>query len=244
LPVASEGNLLGHYSQLATGNWQLATMKLIVGLGNPGREYAGTRHNVGFEVLDKFATKAGLIFNPADFDRTARTHFEGLTLDGPVTMAGGLQERVLLLKPMTYMNLSGRSLQAASAFYQLLNADVIVVLDDIALPCGTIRLRAGGSSGGHNGLRDIERALATSSYARLRIGIDPPPPRVPQKDYVLGRFSEEQRKQLGPAIERSAQALRVWMEKGIQTAMNQFNAVEKNEEKKAADSNKDFKSQI
>jgi PTH1 family peptidyl-tRNA hydrolase len=210
-------------------------MKLVVGLGNPGREYAGTRHNVGFEVLDKLAAKLGLIFFPADFDRTARTNFEGLTLDGPATFAGGKQERVLLLKPMTYMNLSGRSVQAAKAFYQLSNADLIVVLDDIALPCGAIRLRASGSTGGHNGLRDIERALGTSGYARLRVGIDPPPPRVPQKDYVLGRFSEEQRKRVNPAIDRAAEALLMWSENGIQPAMNRFNAEEKNEEKKVAD---------
>jgi PTH1 family peptidyl-tRNA hydrolase len=186
-------------------------------------------------VLDRLAIKLGLTFNPADFDRTARTNFEGLTLDGPATLGSGGQERVLLLKPMTYMNLSGRSLQAAKAFYQLTDADLIVVLDDIALPCGSIRFRAGGSSGGHNGLRDIERVLGTSNYARLRVGIDPPPPRVPQKDYVLGRFSEEQRKQLEPAIERSVQGLLMWMEKGIQTAMNQFNAVDKNEEKKGVE---------
>ena len=101
-------------------------MKLIVGLGNPGRDYAGTRHNVGFEVLDRFAAKLGLIAGPADFDRQARTNFDGLALDGPATLAGGRQERVLLLKPMTFMNLSGKSLQAAKAFYQLSDADLIV----------------------------------------------------------------------------------------------------------------------
>jgi PTH1 family peptidyl-tRNA hydrolase len=210
-------------------------MKLIIGLGNPGREYAGTRHNVGFEVLDKLAAKLGLIFFPADFDRTARANFDGLTLDGSARFASGTQERALLLKPMRYMNLSGRAVQAAKAFYQLVNADLIVVLDDIALPCGSIRLRAGGSTGGHNGLRDIERVLGTSSYARLRVGIDSPPPRVPQKDYVLGRFSEEQRKKVDPVIERAAEALMVWMENGIQAAMNRFNAEEKNEEKKVTD---------
>ncbi len=93
---------------------------------------------------------------------------------------------------MTYMNLSGRSVQAAMAFYHLSPADIMVVLDDLALPCGKIRVRANGSSGGHNGLKDIDRALATTEYARLRIGIDAPPGRVPGKDYVLGRFSEAQ----------------------------------------------------
>lgn len=199
-------------------------MKLIVGLGNPGREYVATRHNVGFEVLDRFATKLGLISKESEFDRAARTNFEGLALDGPATLAGGKQERVLLLKPMTFMNLSGRSVQAARAFYQLSIDDLIIVLDDIALPCGKIRLRQAGSPGGHNGLRDIERALGTDAYSRLRIGIDPPPPRVPQKDYVLGRFSEEQRKCLGPAIDRSSEALLEWMQNGIVSAMNRFNA--------------------
>ena len=199
-------------------------MKLIVGLGNPGREYNATRHNVGFEVLDRFARRLGLISKEPEFDRTARANFEGLTLDGTTTLSGGRQERVLLLKPMTFMNLSGRSVQAAKAFYQLENADLMIVLDDVALPCGKIRLRAAGSSGGHNGLRDIERALGTSAYPRLRVGIDPPPPRVPQRDYVLGRFSEEQRKCLGPAIDRAGEALLAWMEKGIEPAMSVFNA--------------------
>jgi peptidyl-tRNA hydrolase, PTH1 family len=199
-------------------------MKLVVGLGNPGRQYAGTRHNIGFEALEKFAAKLNLVAGPADFDREARSNFDGLALDGSVALGEGRQERVMLLKPMTFMNLSGRSVQAAKAFYQLADANLIIVLDDIALPCGKIRLRAGGSTGGHNGLHDIERALGTSQYARLRIGIDPPPPRVPQKDYVLGRFSEEQRTRLTPAITRTTQALLVWMESGITTAMNRFNA--------------------
>jgi len=198
-------------------------MKLVVGLGNPGREYAGTRHNVGFEVLDRLAMKCGLISTASDFDRMARSQFEGLALDGPVMLGGGKQERFLLLKPLTYMNLSGRSVQAAKAFYQLSNDDLMIVLDDLALPCGKIRIRANGSTGGHNGLRDIERALGTSDYARLRVGIDPKPERVPQKDYVLTRFSEEQRSRVNPAIDRSADALLTWAEQGVVTAMNRFN---------------------
>jgi PTH1 family peptidyl-tRNA hydrolase len=121
------------------------------------------------------------------------------------------------------MNLSGRSVQAAKAFYQLSNDDLMIVLDDLALPCGKIRIRANGSTGGHNGLRDIERALGTSDYARLRVGIDPKPERVPQKDYVLTRFSEEQRTRVNPAIDRSADALLTWAEQGVVTAMNRFN---------------------
>jgi PTH1 family peptidyl-tRNA hydrolase len=123
--------------------------------------------------------------------------------------------------------------QAAKAFYQVTSADLMVVLDDLALPAGKIRLRASGSDGGHNGLRDIQRMLGTSQYPRLRIGIDPPPPRVPGRDYVLGRFSEEQRQRLDPAIGRSADAVLTWVEKGINVAMNQFNAEadEKKEDK-------------
>ncbi len=195
-------------------------MKLIVGLGNPGSQYAGTRHNIGFEMLDELASRIGAA-PPGEFDRLARTKFDGLALEG---RAG--DEKLLLLKPMTFMNVSGRAAQAALAFYQLDPRDVLVALDDVALPSGRIRLRSGGSSGGHNGLKDIERALATDQYPRLRLGIDPAPPRIPQRDYVLGRFSPEQRDRLGPALQRGVDAILVWIEKGIAAAMNQFNASE------------------
>ncbi len=201
-------------------------MKLIVGLGNPGKQYVGTRHNIGFEVVDAFAARAGWTFGPGDFDRQARSKFDGLTLDGSVSLPSGGTDKVLLLKPATYMNLSGRSVQAAMAFYQLTPADVMVVLDDPALPCGKLRLRANGSDGGHNGLKDIQRALGTPQYPRLRVGIDAPPPRVPGRDYVLGRFSDEQRNLLDPAVQRGVDALLTWIDKGITPAMNQFNAAE------------------
>src|SRR5688572_2199638 len=122
-------------------------MKLVVGLGNPGREYVGTRHNVGWEVIDRLASRLGWIGGgPGAFETFAKAKFEALTLDGTMQRAGGDSEKVLLLKPMTYMNLSGRSAQAAMAFYQLSPPDVMVVLDDVALPSGKIRIRAGGSS--------------------------------------------------------------------------------------------------
>ena len=201
-------------------------MRLIVGLGNPGKEYVGTRHNIGFEVVQRFAARLRWIGASADFVREARSKFEGLTLDGTMSVQSGGVEKVLCLEPMTFMNLSGQSVQQAMAFYRLPPAEVMIVLDDIALPCGKIRIRSGGSSGGHNGLKDIERALGTSQYPRLRVGIDPPPPRIPQRDYVLGRFAEEQKKPVDAAIQRSTDALTMWIERGINPAMNVFNAGE------------------
>jgi PTH1 family peptidyl-tRNA hydrolase len=132
---------------------------------------------------------------------------------------------------MTYMNLSGRSVQAAMGFYRLEPVDLMVVLDDLALPVGKLRIRSGGSSGGHNGLKDIERALGSDQYPRLRIGIDSPPQFVPGKDYVLQPFSAEQRKALEPAVDRAATGMLTWMERGIVAAMNQFNAAEDKEKK-------------
>ena len=199
-------------------------MRLVVGLGNPGKEYAGTRHNIGFEVVDHLAAKLGFVGSPADFDRQARTKFDGLAMDGTVYLPGGGGGKLLLLKPTTYMNLSGRSVQAAMAFYQLAPADVMVVLDDLALPAGKIRLRPGGSDGGHNGLKDIQRALGTTQYPRLRLGIDAPPQFVPGRDYVLGKFSEAQREPVRQSIARACDAIVTWVDKGLERAMSAFNA--------------------
>jgi PTH1 family peptidyl-tRNA hydrolase len=199
-------------------------MKIVVGLGNPGREYAATRHNVGFDLVDQLAARLGWIGKPDQFDTLARTKFHGLAFDGTISLASGGSEKLLLVKPMTYMNLSGRSVLAAMSFYQLAPADVLVVLDDIALPSGKIRIRPGGSSGGHNGLKDIEQVLGTSQYPRLRIGVDAPPPRVPQKDYVLGKFTPDQRDRIDLALGRAAGAVVTWIDKGIEPAMSQFNA--------------------
>ena len=199
-------------------------MKLVVGLGNPGREYVGTRHNVGFEAVDRVAEKLGWV-SKGDFDRLAKQKFDGLAYDGVVGRgAGEVPERLVLLKPTTYMNLSGRAVQSAIAFYQLAPADVMIVLDDLALPCGKLRIRPGGSDGSHNGLRDIQRALGTTQYPRMRIGVDSPPPMVAGRDYVLGRFTPDQRKAIDPALDRAAGAIVTWIDKGIAQAMNQFNA--------------------
>lgn len=198
-------------------------MRLVVGLGNPGSNYVGTRHNVGYEVVESLAARLGWIDRPESFKRMARGRFDGLALDGRVATAAG-EEKLLLLEPTTYMNLSGRSVRAAVDFYQVAPADVMVVLDDLALPAGRLRMRASGSSGGHNGLKDVERCLGTVDYPRLRIGIDPKPPFIPQADYVLQRFAPEQRKLVDEAIARACGAIMTWIDRGIEPAMSQFNA--------------------
>lgn len=186
-------------------------MKLIVGLGNPGPEYAGTRHNAGFDVVDRLARRLAPGAAP-------RARFAGLAVEAEV---GG--EKCLLLKPTTFMNLSGRAVLEAVQFFKLEpSRDLLVIVDDLALPCGSIRLRPDGSSGGHNGLTDIGLKLASNYWARLRVGIDPPG-RVRQVDYVLGRFSPDQRTLVDASLDQAALAAECWAAKGIQEAMNRFN---------------------
>jgi len=190
-------------------------MKLIVGLGNPGPEYDHTRHNVGFVVLDRLARRHATPHNGS----VAKARFHGSLLEGQID-----GERVLLLKPLTFMNRSGLSIGEAVSFYKIDAAtDLLVIVDDVALSCGSIRLRADGSAGGHNGLADVEQKLGTSTYARLRIGIDQPG-QIPQKDYVLGRFRPDQQAALEPALEEAVQAAECWSTRGINEAMNRFNA--------------------
>ena len=195
--------------------------RLIVGLGNPGKRYAQTRHNIGFEVVDRLAQELGWC-SAGDFDRLARQKFDGLVHEGQISTAAGLL-RLLVLKPGTYMNISGEAVQKAVRFYKLAPEQVLVVLDDLALPAGKLRLRASGSDGGHNGLRDIERALGTDQYPRLRIGVDPPPPGFAGKDYVLGRFTQEQRAKVDAALPRAVECCLTWLGEGIEAAMNRFN---------------------
>ncbi len=186
-------------------------MKLIAGLGNPGRQYEATRHNVGFDVLDRLARRHA----PG---QVARSRFHGAVVEASIE-----SETVLLLKPTTYMNRSGQSVSEAVGFYKLDSAtDVLVIVDDMALACGSIRLRADGGPGGHNGLIDIEQRLGTDGYARLRIGIDPPG-EVPGESYVLGRFRPEQRELIEPALEEAVDAAVCWVGHGITETMNRFN---------------------
>lgn len=190
-------------------------MRLIFGLGNPGPEYRLTRHNVGFMVLDRLAQQHALTA------QRPKRRFESATLEGEI--AG---HQCLLLEPQTYMNCSGRAVRAALDFYKLSPADLLIVVDDVALPVGRIRLRAEGSAGGHKGLADIETRLGTTAYPRLRVGIDSPPPHVPQADYVLSRFTDPQLAALEPALARAADAIACWLTSGIDKAMTLYNAAE------------------
>jgi peptidyl-tRNA hydrolase, PTH1 family len=190
---------------------EAATMKLIVGLGNPGNKYKDTRHNVGFEVAARLARKSG--------GATPRAKFQGEIVEASI--AGN---KVLLLTPLTYMNLSGASVLAARDFYKIEHPDILVVCDDFNLPLGKIRLRAKGSSGGQKGLEDILQRLGTEEIPRLRIGIGIPPPGRDAAAYVLSRFTTDEQAIIAEALDRAAQATAAWVAQGLEPAMNQYNA--------------------
>lgn len=188
-------------------------MKIVVGLGNPGSRYCGTRHNVGFEVIDTLARHPSV--------NAFREKFESLVAEGRVD-----DETLLLVKPQTYMNLSGRAVRALLDFYKLSPQQLLVVCDDIHLPLGKLRLRARGSHGGHNGLRDIQLHLGTEEYPRLRLGVGEPA--IGEAvDHVLGRFRASEQPIITEAILRAAQAVECWALQGIEAAMNRFNAPDK-----------------
>lgn len=188
-------------------------MKIVVGLGNPGSQYQGTRHNVGFDVIDILASGPGGGRYQRRFDAELAEGLEGL-------------EKVLYLKPLTFMNLSGRCVRAALDFYQLPVTELLVLCDDVNLPLGQLRMRAGGSAGGHNGLKDIEKHLGTQNYARLRMGVSGPG-QSDLADYVLSRFKPGEKDVVNDMEIRAAQATGCWIREGVSTAMNRFNAPEK-----------------
>jgi len=188
-------------------------MKIVVGLGNPGSNYVGTRHNVGYEVVDILAMGPGGGKFQRRFDADVAEGLEGL-------------EKVLYAKPLTFMNLSGRCVRAALDFYKLTPVDVLVICDDVNLPLGQLRMRPGGSAGGHNGLKDIEKQLGTQEYARLRLGVGSSD-RAELIDHVLGRFKPSERDAVKDMLIRAAQATGSWMREGTAATMNRFNAPEK-----------------
>ena len=184
-------------------------IRLIAGLGNPGAEYAVTRHNIGFMVVDQFAAQFG-----SSWERS--TKWEALT-----AKCGDN----LLVKPMSFMNRSGHPLFAIAQFYKIAAPEILVVLDDLALPLGRIRLRLSGGPGGHNGLESIIVQFGTEEIPRLRIGIGAAP-REAAVDYVLGRFFEEEKPLVRSTIDRAVEALKCAIDKGVVSAMNTFNKPE------------------
>jgi len=186
-------------------------MKLVVGLGNPGKKYDGTRHNVGFEVIDLLAKSPSVGGFQERFDADLAEWREDT-------------EKILLMKPLTFMNLSGRAVREAIDFYQIEVADILVVCDDMALPLGKLRFRARGTHGGHNGLRDIQQHLGTTEYARLRIGVDVPDQQKGAVDHVLGKFKPSEKPVIEDGVQLAGQAVAAWVKVGIQQCMNQYNA--------------------
>ena len=185
-------------------------MKLVVGLGNPGRRYQATRHNIGYAVLAELAAKFGRGRPQAKF------HGEVVEAD----LAG---HRALLLSPTTYMNRSGTSVQEAARFYRIPAEDLLVVCDDLNLPTGKLRVRMRGSSGGQKGLEDIILRLGSEEFARLRIGIGSPPDGWEWPDYVLSKFRPEEVEPMEDAVRRAADAVAVWAAEGIDVCMNRYN---------------------
>ncbi len=184
---------------------------LIVGLGNMGDQYEGTRHNVGFDVIDELA-------NTLDIP-VQRLKFKALT--NTATLGG---EKVLLMKPVTYMNLSGDAVEPAAAFYKIPPGHVIVLSDAVSLPPGKLRIRSGGSAGGHNGLKNIIAHLHTEEFPRIRIGVGGKPhPDYDMADWVLGKPQGEDRKNIDEAIRQAAQAVECYIKEGPQRAMGKFN---------------------
>jgi peptidyl-tRNA hydrolase, PTH1 family len=185
---------------------------LVVGLGNPGREYAGNRHNVGFMVADLLASRMG-----ARFGRHKRAHAE--VAEGRL---GNGCPRVVLAKPLTYMNLSGAPVSALAQFYKVPVDNVLAVHDELDLPYGQIRAKRGGGEGGHNGLRSMSKSLSSKEYARVRFGIGRPPGRQDPADYVLSDFGGAERKELAFLVDRAADVAEAVVLEGVEWAQNKY----------------------
>jgi PTH1 family peptidyl-tRNA hydrolase len=192
-------------------------MKLVVGLGNPGRKYAGTRHNVGFDVLDLLAARH-------------RLEWEGAPTDA--LLAKWRERSALVAKPLTFMNLSGRAVGDLLRFYKIDVADLLVVVDDINLELARLRARAGGSAGGHNGLKSLIELLGTEAFPRLRVGVGRGDARRDLADHVLTTFDPDERTAVADSVERAADAVELFVAEGIAPVMNRYNRKEDREEQK------------
>jgi PTH1 family peptidyl-tRNA hydrolase len=185
-------------------------MFLVVGLGNPGRQYQGNRHNVGFRVVEQLAARAG-VSSPRD--KYGAVLYE---------IALGA-ERVILCKPMEFMNVSGQAVRQVAGFHKIPAARTIVVHDELDVPFGRLKLGAGGGAGGHNGIRSIIADLGTPEFARVRFGVDRPPPNWQGADYVLANFTGTEQKELPALIDLAADAVADIVARGLSAAMNKFN---------------------
>lgn len=183
-------------------------MFLIVGLGNPGSQYEDTRHNIGFKVVDNIAKEYNIEIN--------RQKFKGMCGEGFIN-----GEKVILLKPSTYMNLSGESIREVVDFYKLSNEDLVVIYDDISLDVGRLRIREKGSAGGHNGIKSIIVHLGTDIFPRIKVGVGQP--NVDLVNYVLGKFTKEEMEILSESIDASTKAVREMLSSDVKTAMNIYN---------------------
>ena len=184
---------------------------LIVGLGNVGDKYEGTRHNVSFRVADELAERAGV--------PVQRLKYRALT--GQAEIGGA---RVLLMKPVTFMNLSGEAVRPAADFYKVPADHILVLSDDVSLPVGKLRIRRGGSAGGHNGLKNIIQHLGTDQFPRVKVGVgEKPHPDYDMADWVLGKFQGEDRKAIDQAVQRAADAVECLLREGPERAMSRFN---------------------
>lgn len=188
-------------------------MKLVAGLGNPGRNYQGTRHNVGFAVADELARRADVQFE----------HGRANALTAKVGMGSSA---LLIVKPLTMMNLSGEAVAGLAHFFKIESSDLLVVADDVNLPLGRLRMRSGGSAGGHNGYRSIIACLGSDAFPRLRVGVGRGDPRRDLADHVLARFDPDERDDVQQAIARAADAAELFLAEGIEAAMNRFNRAE------------------
>ena len=184
---------------------------LVVGLGNPGARYESTRHNMGFLAVDRLAEREKLRFN--------KLRFKAWTAEWKLG-----ENKVLVMKPQTYMNLSGEAVRQAVDFYKIPPERVLVVSDDTALAVGRLRIRKGGSAGGHNGLKNIIQHLGTDQFPRVRVGVgEKPHPDYDMADWVLGKFQGEDKKAIGGAVKRAADAMECLLKEGPDRAMNRFN---------------------
>ena len=183
---------------------------LLVCLGNPGKEYANTRHNIGFLAADALEKRTGVKFNKLKYR----------ALIGEVELGG---QRVLVVKPQTYMNLSGEAVKLAGGFYKIPPERILVLYDDVSLPLGKLRIRASGSAGGHNGIKNIIAHLGTDAFPRIKVGVGAPQREDGLVDWVIGSFTASERKVVDEAIERALDAAACVIEKGVSEAQNRFN---------------------